>query len=85
MSTRSQAKARDLPIPLPANLEVSQGRPLRLLPESVQDVDSLGELRHVKDPELHDTMDSQLVDAGPHVGHRFPVAWLEPQLDPVEL
>jgi hypothetical protein len=51
----------------------------------MQDVDSLGELRHVVDSMLADFVDAYLTDTEPDGRHRLPIMRIEAVLHSVEL
>jgi hypothetical protein len=51
----------------------------------MQDVYSFCELRHIEDPMLHGSANSQLVNAGAYVGYGLPIIRLKPLLNQVKL
>jgi len=53
--------------------------------ESMEDVNALREPRHIEDPVFRARVDPDLLHAGAHRRHPFPVARLESLLNPAEL
>jgi hypothetical protein len=76
---------QNLPIPLPPKLKVPCGRLPRLLLKGMQDVYSFCKLRHIEDPMLHGSANSQLVHARAYADHGLPVIRLKPLLNKVKL
>jgi hypothetical protein len=70
---------------LPRELHVPFRRSLRSLLERMEHVDRFIELRDVEDTMRDCCMDANLPNPETDRGHRFPIVWLKPTLNPQEL
>src|SRR3990170_4176456 len=68
--------------PMPGEIKDILRCPPRSLFERVQDVDRLGELRHVEHTVLCAGVNADLLHARPHARHRFPIVRLQAALHP---
>ena len=57
----------------------------RSLLEGVQNINTVGKLRHIENSMFEPSVDTDLLHTGPNCGHRLPIIWLKPLLDPTQL
>jgi hypothetical protein len=79
------SRLKQVSISIPRLLYVSFCGLASALFESMEDVNALGESRHIEDPVFGARMDPNLLHAGAHRGHPLPVRRLESLLHPAEL
>jgi hypothetical protein len=83
--TRFLAGSQDFPIPLPRKLDVLVGSLPGPFLKGVQDIDPFGKLRHVEDPMLSASVDSQFINTRSYTGNGLPVIRLKPLLNQVQV
>jgi len=53
--------------------------------ESVQYIDSIGQLCHIDNPPLAEHLDPNFANAGPNRIHGLPIGWFQPALNGIQL